>query len=306
MIENKPFELEQNHLSEDLKSSSTAFRLVSGKAFSIRHSVEEDCFFEPHAHPAYAVTSIIAGEMSARIDDEQLVALPGQTLFTDIGQIHSGSAERLEFVSVHINPSAINQLIPVLGYAGNVVDNRFRERLVIDRVIASIADSIRMELASEQSGGGRMLSLLIEQLSIHLLRVHLNVRTSSRIEMSRAGPVDRRVRRAVEFMHNNYAQELSLEEIAAAAYLSEYHFARLFKQVTGITTGAYLANLRLEHARRLLAETRLSISQIGAMVGYQSQSHFTKVFKSATGVTPRVFRDNSRLLPADASTATSR
>ena len=63
---------------------------------------------------------------------------------------------------------------------------------------------------------------MIRQLVIHLLRTHLTVRKSDLIELSRAGPVDRRLRRALETMHDNYSRGLSLDEIASAAYLSEY------------------------------------------------------------------------------------
>ena len=70
-----------------------------------------------------------------------------------------------------------------------------------------------------------------------------------------------------------------------------YYFARLFSQITGITPQLYLANLRLERARKLLAETALPISEIAAAVGYKSQSHLAKVFKSVSGVAPRVYRE---------------
>jgi hypothetical protein len=73
-------------------------------------------------------------------------------------------------------------------------------------------------------------------------------------------------------------------------FLSEFHFARLFKKITGSTPHAYLASLRIERARRLLAETDASINEIGASVGYATQSHFTKVFREATRMTPREFR----------------
>jgi len=139
-----------------------------------------------------------------------------------------------------------------------------------------------------------MLDALVRQIVIHLLRYHLTVRKAEQIEMSRAGPVDRRLRRAIEFMHDNFGSEIALEEIAAAAYLSEYHFARLFKQISGVTPHVYLANLRIDRARKLLTETSLPISQIASQVGYQSQSHFTKMFKSVAGVTPRVYREASR------------
>jgi len=141
-----------------------------------------------------------------------------------------------------------------------------------------------------------MLASFIQQLTVYLLRQHINVKRSDEIELSRVGLVDRRLRRAIEFMHDHCGRELSLREIAEAAYVSEFYFARLFKKVTGQTPHAYLAILRVEKARRLLAETDLAITEIGARVGYTSQSHFTKVFRAATGVTPKAFRDAAQKL----------
>src|ERR1051325_8956198 len=69
----------------------------------------------------------------------------------------------------------------------------------------------------------------------------------------RVGLVDRRIRRAVELMHAQLHEDMPLEEMAAAAFLSPFHFARLFKKVTGTTPHAYLAALRLERARTLPA-----------------------------------------------------
>src|SRR6266516_7040109 len=121
----------------------------------------------------------------------------------------------------------------------------------------AMAQLIAGEMTDEKPGHEMMLDALVRQLAIHLLRTHLTVRKSDQIELSRAGPVDRRLRRAIEFMHDNFGRELALEEIASAAYLSEYHFARLFKQITGITPHVYLANIRIERARKLVAETQI-------------------------------------------------
>ncbi|HKX32442.1 MAG TPA: helix-turn-helix transcriptional regulator, partial [Blastocatellia bacterium] len=63
-----------------------------------------------------------------------------------------------------------------------------------------------------------------------------------------------------------------------------------------VSPHTYLASLRIERARRLLAETPLPLSEVGALVGYKSQSHFTKIFREATGVTPRAFREAVRRL----------
>jgi AraC family transcriptional regulator len=91
-------------------------------------------------------------------------------------------------------------------------------------------------------------------------------------------------------MHAQLDQNLSLKAVAAASYLSPFHFSRLFKKLTGATPHNYLAAVRATRAQLLLAETEMSITEIGARVGYLSASHFTKAFRLATGTTPREFR----------------
>lgn len=152
-------------------------------------------------------------------------------------------------------------------------------------------EAIASELESRESGWSEVIRSMVNQLTVYLLRSHIDALRSDEIELSRVGIVDRRLRRAIEFMSDNCGRELSLAEIAGAAYLSEFHFARLFKKITGATPHAYLASLRIERARRLLAESDLSIADVGAEVGYTSQSHFTKIFREATGMTPKAFRD---------------
>lgn len=159
-----------------------------------------------------------------------------------------------------------------------------------DAKLSATLQVMREEMTEAAAGWREVIASLVNQLAIHLLRWHVNVQRSDEVELSRVGMVDRRLRRAIEFMHDNCQRELALAEISSAAYLSAFHFARLFKKITGITPHAYLATLRIEKARRLLAESDLSISEIGAQVGYASQSHFTRIFREATGLTPRAFR----------------
>lgn len=159
-----------------------------------------------------------------------------------------------------------------------------------DPKLQMLLTTIRHEMLEGAAGWREVIQSLVPQLVVQLLRSHVNLQRSEELELSRIGIVDRRLRRALEFMHDHCARELSLAEIAAAAYLSEFHFARLFKKITGTTPHAYLAALRIERARHLLAETDWAIAEVGARVGYNSQSHFTKIFREATGLTPHAFR----------------
>jgi AraC family transcriptional regulator len=293
---------EVNTISESIGGANQAEReafseiqvFIKRPQFTVRHTASLTCEFESHSHAAYTVTAVLAGRFEVTIGSDDFELSAGDVSLTGISQSHAARASKIEFISIGISPALVNELVTEIGLTRTTAEIVFRNNRTKDEAITHIARAMINEIDVERLGHGPMLDALVRQLVIHLLRSHLTVRKPTQIELSRAGPVDRRLRRAIEFMHDNYERELALEEIASAAYLSEYHFARLFKQITGVTPHVYLANVRLEHARSLLSETSLSISDIATRVGYQSQSHFTKIFKSVTGVTPRLYRESAK------------
>lgn len=205
----------------------------------------------------------------------------------------SGSRKQSELLIIRLAPELLVETAMRLRLyrAGSHLLFRDTEQPVSgDGRLQNVFESIDREMEHADAGWREMIRSSIDQLVVYLLRTRVNVQRSDEIELSRAGVVDRRLRRAIEFMHDNCGRELGLAEIAAAAYLSEFHFARLFKKIVGTTPHAYLAARRIERARQLLAKTDLSIAEVGSQVGYAGQSHFTKVFREATGLTPRAFR----------------
>lgn len=224
----------------------------------------------------------------------------GSCFFGNPGEeVETGaSGRRCEVLSVRI--SAAMMIEKATGLRLMRTGSRLlfsADRATGDERLAGLLAQIDYELDGRPAGWREMIGSLVAQLSVHLLRHHVNVRRSDEIELSRAGIVDRRLRRAIEFMHDNCARDLPLTEIAGQAFLSAFHFARLFKKITGSTPHAYLAMLRIERARRMLAETDLPITEVGALVGYPGQSHFTKVFRETTGMTPLAFRRASARAP---------
>jgi AraC family transcriptional regulator len=91
-------------------------------------------------------------------------------------------------------------------------------------------------------------------------------------------------------MHAYLDHELSLTALAAVAQMSPYYFSRLFKQSTGLSPHQYILQQRVEWAKRLLADARLSIAAVAQRVGFASQAHLTTAFRQRVGVTPRQYR----------------
>ncbi|HEV2914493.1 MAG TPA: helix-turn-helix domain-containing protein [Pyrinomonadaceae bacterium] len=265
-------------------------------------------FIRPQHSIFYRRTRRLRWQSEARAEYSTLLLLGGGARFESsaggAGELHPGGAlliepgmttnvtgREVEYISLQLAPAYVLDCAvrTRLVGAGNSVT--FRTSVVaFDERLARLARDMADELTTAEPGQEMVVAALLEQLVIHLLRQYSNVRRSDELELSRVGLVDRRIRRAVELMHAHLNRELPLEEIAAAAYLSPFHFARLFKKLTGASPHAYLATLRVERAQTLLAETDLSISDISARVGYASSSHFAKAFRQATGLTPRAFR----------------
>lgn len=107
----------------------------------------------------------------------------------------------------------------------------------------------------------------------------------------RPGRLDeRRLARVDALIEERLSEDLRLQELADAAALSPFHFARAFKAATGVAPAAYVMRRRLERAQELLARSVLPIAVVALQSGFSSQSHLTRRLKAATGLTPAAFR----------------
>jgi AraC-like DNA-binding protein len=88
----------------------------------------------------------------------------------------------------------------------------------------------------------------------------------------------------------DYGEPLSLSEIAKSAILSRFHFSRVFRAATWVSPGRYLSAVRIYQAKRLLATTTLSVTDISLAVGYNSLGSFTNHFTDSVGTSPSRFR----------------
>ncbi|MBV8857915.1 MAG: helix-turn-helix transcriptional regulator [Acidobacteria bacterium] len=225
-----------------------------------------------------------ASESGELEEPAALLAAPGD-------DVSAASASAAEYVLLQLSPVFVTDCAARAGLARADMVVTFRVRAVRnDARLARLARDLAEELREEAAGQELVVGALVEQALVQLLRRYANLRRSGHLELSRAGLVDRRIRLAVELMHAHLHRDLALEEIARAAHLSPFHFARLFKKLTGATPHAYLASLRAARAQTLLAETDLPVTEVGARVGYMSSSHFARAFRQATGLSPRAYR----------------
>ena len=109
-------------------------------------------------------------------------------------------------------------------------------------------------------------------------------------ENSRAGSF--LVKQAVAYMEAHYAEKLTLQVVADACYVSQWHLSKLLNRFTEQSFYDILNSQRVEAAKRLLADPSLRIGDIGEMVGYADPAHFARIFKKTTGMSANEYRNS--------------
>ncbi|HSI07028.1 MAG TPA: AraC family transcriptional regulator, partial [Rariglobus sp.] len=99
-----------------------------------------------------------------------------------------------------------------------------------------------------------------------------------------------KLKQVTDWIETHLEDEFDLEQLAAQAGLSKFHFHRLFTRATGVSPAKYQLNARMNEARRRLRETKESIIAVALDLGYASPSHFAQVFRRESGMTPSVYR----------------
>jgi AraC family transcriptional regulator len=130
---------------------------------------------------------------------------------------------------------------------------------------------------------------MLSIFALHLLRNYSNASDPAReTAAGRLSPPA--AKRVMDFLHENFAQPLSISRLAALSGLSPGRFIKAFGSTFGQPPHQYLVNLRLEAAERLLVDTDLPVAHVAAMTGFSSQSHLTTTMSRHKFVTPGQIR----------------
>jgi AraC family transcriptional regulator len=165
------------------------------------------------------------------------------------------------------------------------------EAIVYDPLIEQIALAINQELEAETSAGRLLVESLGQSLSAYLVRSYSEVQLNVKPLRAAGKPIDnRRMSRVMDFIDARIDQNFTVADLAAVACMSPAHFARSFKATVGQSPHEFVSRMRLELAKRMLADRHRSMSDIALSTGFSSQSNFSRAFRDTTGTTPGGYR----------------
>ena len=197
-----------------------------------------------------------------------------------------GAAEKIH---VEIEPDFFSSII---SHCASSTRPRLRPTFgAEDPFISQLLLALRDEARAGNPGGGLYGESLGAALVAHLVRRH-SVRDEA-TPQHRGGLPMNRLRSVTEFIEDHLEADLALVDLANILGMNLFHFARSFKQSTGLPPHQYVLRKRIERAKSLLVEPQLSIAEVALRCGFGSQSNFTTAFRRLTNVTPGAYRNAS-------------
>lgn len=194
----------------------------------------------------------------------------------------------IELLSIYLPPTLLERTVIENS------DRDFSKLELIDRLairdpfLEQLAYAFKNEIDNETSDR-LYLESLQTMLCAHLLRHHCSTEIVT-TEVS-GGLSSSKLRQTIDYIQSNLERDLSLAQLANIAHVSSHHFGKLFKQSMGVTPHQYVLKCRIERAKKLLSNQKLTLTEISLATGFCHQSHFTNAFRRYTTITPRQYRD---------------
>lgn len=251
-----------------------------------------------HWHDEMEIIKVQEGSGSICIDDKWFSVHKGDIIFINPRKIHSISRYKDEDMimdsiifnlrileSTNADACSIKYLAPIINGTNlvtRVIRTKFKDYHVFDQNMTTI-----MQAYNDAIPGWEMaVKANLFWLFYHLYRLDL-VHRAERIDENRESES---VQPAIDYIRENYAEEISIAKLSSLCGFSETYFMKLFKKATGMTCVDYINGVRLSQAANHLLATSSSIIDVALGVGYNNVSYFNRQFKAVYNVTPKEYR----------------
>ena len=243
--------------------------------------------FGRHSHDHFAIGMIEDGALGFRYRGADVVAPAGAVNLANAGEVHTGQAAapqgwsyRMFYMETRVLRAVATQLS---GRRRDVP--RFQPGVIHDRQLAGTIRRLHQNLEIGADGALAFQTGFLEMLAL-LVERHAD----PPVAPGKAAQAPKAVQRVKAMMADDPQARLSIDDLAATAGLSPYHFIRVFRQTVGLTPHAYLVQLRVETAKRLLGRGQ-SVVAAALAAGFADQSHLTRHFRRLLGITPGQYRN---------------
>lgn len=263
-----------------------------------------DCRFCHHWHEDPEFTVIVDGEMFYQVNDRVLHLKKGQAVFVNSNMLHSGWNEQSECVYLPINfcPSILcgesNRKL-VEKYISPILKSQSLQYIVFDpekseseREVISVLSELYKIYKSKDT----FYEIKIQRLLLTLWELIFPIAQKSINEESDSSSAKNiaRIKKAIDYVESNFAEYITLDELARACGLSRSEFCRCFKKIMNDTPMEYLAKARIRKSLPMLLTKEYSVTQIAMLCGFSGSSYFSECFRKYMFCSPLEYVKNTQ------------
>jgi AraC family transcriptional regulator len=254
------------------------------------------CLVPRHEHREHFLHVVLSGggkyEVNTGGQTLPFTARPGTTFVLPRGTVDevmwAGPTHR---IAVAIHPRLLTNALDETAHETDIELTEHWD--LIDPHINALLLEMAADLNDGSPAGQIYGESLGNALAVYLLKRYA-VRSQSPV-VYKGGLPEYRLKRVLDYIGDNLAENLSLSHLSQVAGMSPHYFSELFTQSTGRAPHSYVLWRRIERAKLHLLDPKLSIIEAGLDVGFQNPSHFARMFRKLVGTTPSKFRAETRL-----------
>lgn len=233
--------------------------------------------FKKHFHTTYSIGLIVNGVHRLEFENEDTVSSCGDIKIVNPYDMHLADGNVFwEYFN----------FMPTQNLIKEIAQNMCEKHIDFDiKFSHNISDKYASKLLLELFNSDDMNK---EENMVFFISYLLQNYSSKKIKSVK---IDKNINHSIEFLHENFLNDISLDFIAKQSNLSKYHFIKIFKKQIGITPHQYILALKIEYAKTLI-NLKMPLSQIAYECGFSDQSHFIRTYKKMHGFTPKIKNRN--------------
>jgi AraC-like DNA-binding protein len=268
-------------------------------------SHENDLTEIEHHHDFIEIVFITKGKGIQVISNNEYEVSEGDIFILQGFQNHYfKDADKAEIINVMYDPVKSPGLVSddikmIDGYSALfILEPRYRNRMHFKNMLhlnhvdlaksEYILNGMLNELQNKEPGYEVFLKNKLEEIIIFLTRKYSQISIPKAKSLVRIG-------KAINFIENNFHQNIYIQQLADISFMSIRNFQRIFKDATSLSPNDYLLELRIQNASRLLTETDYAVYDVSDRVGITDWFYFSKAFKKKFGISPVKYRKQNKL-----------
>lgn len=293
--------IDEKGLEENTKLTNKCFPF---NIFDKSYTYDTNNILYLHWHANIEIIYLIEGNAIFDIGNKSIEALPGDIIFVNSKQLHTGFSinnTNIKYHSIVFNKSLIqnnifdqfyNKYIAPFMEDKILFPNKINTSTANYYILKGYIENIILEFNNKQAGYEIMIKNYINSIILFIIRNNnflSNNLTSNQVFIN----TEKQFEDLFKYVSENYPKKMSINEAASIVNLSPYYFCRTFKKLTGKTFTQFVNLYRINMAEYLLRSTNMSVTEIAEKTGFCNLNYFSKIYKDFKKYPPTDCRKNN-------------